>query len=172
MNALQLYAPPVREAARQLYLQGYDLPAIAKQMKISLVAVRKMAEEYNWEAALLKRKQATITELAAVIQEQERPVVQERGLRIASKLDSHIEKHLSLKKVKSRDLVNLAKAAQASNAVAESALGTVKAGGMNVFIQFNLQPRSVETLRQAGVVIDVPNTESSLTVPALDGSPK
>jgi hypothetical protein len=140
-------------------------------MKIQQAAVDQWCNELKWDEALLKRKQATISELSTVIMEQEKPIVQERGLRIAGKLDRHIEKHLDKKAVKSRDLVNLAKAAQASSVVAESALGTAKAGGLNLFIQFNLRPQCVATLRQAGVTVDVPSTEVKDTTPALLGSP-
>jgi len=152
------YSPVVRDHVRSLYLDGQDPKSIATQLKVSMSAIVDWIREYGWEDLKRNRARAEAHERSDVIIDQEKPQVVERQIRIAEKLDRHIEKALDKKTSKSRDLVNLSKAASGSTGVAESALGLKKAAALQVFVQFNLRPTPIQDALRLGVlnVSDVP----------------
>jgi len=146
------YSPVLRDHCRALYLDGQPLAAIAKATRIPVKTLEEWEGTHDWVTQLRDRTVADIHERGEVIVHQEKPQVIERHIRIAAKLDSHIEKALDKKSVKSRDLVNLSKAAVGASNVADAALGLKKAASLQVFVQFNLAPIPVQDALRTGAL--------------------
>lgn len=159
------YSPVIKDKARSRFMTGEDASSIAKSMKIRQDVLESWIFTEKWDSLYRDRLAAEIHTKGDVIIAQEKPMLVERQVRISQKLDSHIETALDKKKVSSRELVNLSKAAMASVSVAESALQLKRASALQVFVQFNLKPIPVQPAIDLGLIESTPVASPQLSSP-------
>lgn len=146
------YSPVIHDHARALYLEGNTPLEIADTLKIELQSITDWMTVEDWETPRRDRLRAEAHAKGDLIIEQEKPIVTQRQIRIAQKLDRHIEAALDKPKVSNSALVNLSKAALNSVSMSESTLGLKKASVSNIFVQFNLKPTPVQDALRTGCI--------------------
>ena len=165
------YSPLVKDAIRSRYFSGQEPKDIAKSTKVPVKSINQWIDEGKWDTQRRDRIASELHTRGDVIISQEKPNAVERQVRIAQKLDGHVEKALDKKTVTPRDLVNISKAAVASVGIVESALQLKKASSLQVFVQFNLKPLPVQDALRLGVLtqadlMGLPASHKALDIPS------
>lgn len=178
-----------KSKAFDLYMtRSTTLTEISNQTGVTICTLKYWANREKWVAkrdALLHDSLASVETRHAETIRRARPKVMDRQLRIAEKLDDHIETTLTSNRLKGANgeeivldpdsVLTIARAAKASSDISSRVIGIDKRNskGNNLFlgpVQFNLSPRKIQDtskpaidVRSADVTEDFPDAQVKLS---------